>query len=67
MGILLKCFKPSDSVALKNEEQMKENLLPMHFMGVPDLGKSLFPEDGIRIEVIFEFKQIMRGIFQEKR
>ena len=29
---------------------MKENLLPMHFMGVPDLGKSLFPEDGIRIE-----------------
>jgi len=54
-------------VALKNDEQMRENLLPMHFMGVPDLGKSLFPEDGIRIEVIFEFKQIMRRIFQEKR
>jgi hypothetical protein len=36
-------------------------------MGVANLRESLFTKDSIGIEVIFEFKKIMRGVFQEKR
>ena len=45
----------------------REELLPILFVGVANLRKSLFTKDGIGIKVMFEFKKIMRGVLQEKR
>jgi hypothetical protein len=37
------------------------------FVIIANLGKGLFPKDGIGIEIEFELQEVVGGVFQEKR